>query len=70
MKAHLVKGSVFTVVFSFSRAVLGGRGGHGCLDNRLFAFHPCGFVLSSGFSSSCGFVMNHVFAVLSGMSLC
>lgn len=35
MKAPYVKGDVFAVVFSLSRAILRGRGGHGCLEDRI-----------------------------------
>ncbi len=49
MKAHFVKGNVFAVVFSLSRAFLRGRGGHGWLANRRFAFFlPVVFVLRRG----------------------
>jgi hypothetical protein len=46
MKAHVVKGNVFAVVFSLSRAFLRSRGKHGCLVNRLLRFSlPVVFVL-------------------------
>jgi len=70
MKAHVVKGNVFAVVFSLSGAFLRGRGGHGWLDNRSLASPSCGFCSSFRSSSSCVFVMNHVFAVAAGMGLC
>ncbi len=44
MKAQFVKGYVFVVVFSFSRAILRGRGGHGWLANRRFAFSSLWFL--------------------------
>jgi hypothetical protein len=52
---------------------LRGRGGHGCLENRVLDFSflaSLSFACPSGSSSSCVFVMNHGFAVASGMSLC
>jgi hypothetical protein len=38
MKAHVVKGNVFAVVFSLSRAFLRGRGGQGWLDDSYWLF--------------------------------
>jgi len=37
MKAHVVKGNVFAVGFSLSRAFLRGRGWHGWLGSRVLA---------------------------------
>jgi hypothetical protein len=73
MKAHVVKWGVFSSLFFLLATLLRGRGGHGCLDDwgscfLLLLFQR--FCLSSWSSSSCCFVMSHVFAVDSGMSFC
>jgi hypothetical protein len=70
MKAHVVNGAWFLSFVFLLAAFLQGRGGHGWLDARLSRISPCVFCSSSWSSSRCSFVMNHVFAVVSGMSLC
>jgi hypothetical protein len=38
MKAHVVKWGVFLLLFFLLAAFLQGRGGHGCLEDRVLAF--------------------------------
>jgi hypothetical protein len=45
MKAHVVKGNVFAVVFLLGRAFLRGRGGSGWLGDRLLRFSFLWFLL-------------------------
>jgi hypothetical protein len=70
MKAHVVKGNVFAVVFllaaRFREAVAGAAG----WAIVFFASPSCGSCSSSLVGSRSCFVVNHVFAVVSGMSLC
>jgi hypothetical protein len=70
MKARVVKHEVFLPLFSLLATSSRGRGWRNCLENRNFAFFLPG-VLSFVFGGlSMLFVMNHIFAVRSGMSLC
>jgi hypothetical protein len=45
MKAHVVKGNVLAVVFSFGRALVRGRAGRGSWANRIASSPSFGFVL-------------------------
>ena len=38
MKAYFVKWGVFLLLFFLLAVFLRGRGGHGCLENRVLAF--------------------------------
>jgi hypothetical protein len=70
MKAHVVKGDVFDVVFPLAARFCKAAAGTAGWTLVFLASPPCGFCSSSWSSSRCSFVMNHVFAVVSGMSLC
>ncbi len=70
MKAHVVKFDVFLSLFFPLAVFRQGRGWRNCFENRNFAFFLPG-VLSFVFGGLVMlFVMNHIFAVRSGMSLC
>jgi hypothetical protein len=70
MKAHVVKGNVFAVVFLFAarfREAVAGAAGWAIV---FFVSPSCGSCSSSVVGSRSCFVVNHVFAVVAGMSLC
>jgi hypothetical protein len=61
---------VFLLLFFLLAVLLQGRGQHGCSEHQVLAFSSLS-VLSFVFGGlSMLFVMNHIFAVRSGMSLC
>ncbi len=70
MKARVVKFDVFLSLFFPLAVIRQGRGWHGWLEDRVFAFPFLAFLSFVFGGLVLLFVVNHVFAVESGMSLC
>ena len=70
MKAHIVKGIVFAIVFLLAAQSSDAVAATAGWANDFSVLLCCGFCPSSWVGSTYGFVMNHVFAVAAGMSLC
>jgi hypothetical protein len=70
MKAPVVKGNVFAVVFLLAARFREAAAGAAGWAVVVFASPSCGFCSSSPVGSRSSFVVNHVFAVVAGMSLC